>query len=69
LDISYADAKQEVFYLTVVVEDETGTRTVISGEERHKSDGGGTVEVEGLGNGTITIIFDSKVVMTKSVVF
>jgi len=69
LDISYADAKQEVFYLTVVVEDDSGTRTVISGEERHKSDGEGTIEVEGLGNGTITIIFDDKVVMTKSVVF
>jgi eukaryotic-like serine/threonine-protein kinase len=69
LDISYADAKQEVFYLTVVVKDDSGTRTVISGEERHKSDGGDTIEVEGVGNGTITIIFDEKVVMTKSVVF
>jgi eukaryotic-like serine/threonine-protein kinase len=69
IDISYADAKQEVFYLTVVVKDETNTRTVISGEERHKSDGGETLDVEGLGNGTITVIFDDKVVMTKSVVF
>jgi serine/threonine-protein kinase len=69
LDISYADAKQEVFYLTVVVKDDAGTRTVISGEERHKSDGGGTIEVEGVGNGTITVVFDDKVVMTKTVVF
>lgn len=69
IDVSYGDAKQEVFYLTVVVEDQAGTRTVISGEERHKSDGSETVDVEGVGEGTITIIFDSKVVMTKSVVF
>ena len=69
IDISYADAKQEVFYLTVVVKDDVGTRTVISGEERHKSDGGGTIEVEGVGNGTITVVFDDKVVMTKTVVF
>jgi len=69
LDITYADAKNEIFQLTVIVADESGTRTVISKEERHKSNGGETIQVEGLGNGTITVIFDDKVVMTKSVVF
>lgn len=69
LDISYAAAKQEVFYLTVVVTDSSGTRTVISNEQRHKSDGGGTINVEGVGSGTITIIFDDEVVKTQAVEF
>lgn len=68
-DISYDDAKQEVFYLTVVVSDSDGTRTPISKEQRHKSDGSGTIEVEGVGTGTVTVLFDDVVVMTKKVEF
>ena len=69
LDISYAQAQQEVFLLTVKVNDQQGTRTVISNESRNKSDGSGTVEVEGLGSGTITVYFDGTLVMTKPVEF
>ena len=68
-DISYDDAKSEVFYLTVVVSDSDGTRTPISREQRHKSDGSGTVEVEGVGTGTVTVLFDDVVVLTKKVEF
>ncbi len=69
LDISYAQAQQEVFSLTVKVQDLQGTRTVISGETRNKSAGSGTVDVEGLGSGTITVYFDGVLVMTKPVEF
>ena len=69
LNIDYSKAKQEVFYLTVVVDDDDGTRTVISNEQRQKSDGSGTVDIEGTGAGTITVLFDDVVVMTKSVEF
>lgn len=69
IDIDYSEAAQEVFYLTVIVSDDAGTRTVVSNEQRHKSDGSGTVDVEGVGSGTITIIFDGEVVDTKAVEF
>jgi serine/threonine-protein kinase len=69
IDIDYSAAQQEIFYLTVIVSDNAGTRTVISNEQRHKSDGTGTVDVEGVGTGTITIIFDDEVVDTKTVEF
>lgn len=69
LDISYAQAQQEVFSLTVKVKDLQGTRTVISGESRNKSAGSGTVDVEGLGSGSVTIYFDGVLVMTKPVEF
>jgi eukaryotic-like serine/threonine-protein kinase len=69
LNVSYAEASAEVFYLTAVVTDQAGTRTVISKEERHKSAGNGTVEVEGLGSGVVKIYFDNKLVMTQTVEF
>lgn len=69
LPISYDQAQQEVFSLTVKVKDQLGTRTAISGESRNKSAGSGTVEVEGLGSGTITIYFDGVLVITKQVEF
>lgn len=69
VDISYSKAKQEIFYLTVTVSDSNGTRTVISGEQRQKSDGGETVNISGTGSGTITVIFDDETVMTQKVTF
>ncbi|HPR24333.1 MAG TPA: hypothetical protein PLM92_03990, partial [Bacillota bacterium] len=69
VDMSYSKAKQEIFYLTVTVSDSNGTRTVISGEQRQKSDGGETVNISGTGSGTITVIFDDETVMTKKVSF
>jgi len=69
LDISYAQAQQDIFSLTVKVKDQQGTRTVISNEPRNKSDGSGTVNVEGLGSGTVTVYFDGVLVMTKPVEF
>jgi len=67
--VSYSKAENEVFYMTVTVSDDNGTRTVISNKQRKKSDSGETIEVTGTGSGTVTVIFDGETVMTKHVTF
>jgi len=69
LYVDYDDAKQEVFYMTVTVSDDNGTRNVVSNEQRAKSDGGETLTIKGTGTGTITVIFDDKTIMKKNVDF
>jgi len=69
LYIDYSDADQEVFYMTVTVSDDNGTRNVVSNAQRKKSDEGETLKVKGTGTGTITVIFDDSTVMKKSVDF
>lgn len=69
LTIPYDQAQQQVFKLTVKVQDQLGTRTVINEETRNKSAGSEKIEVEGLGSGTITVYFDKVLVITQPVEF
>ncbi len=67
--ISYEHANNQVFYLTVTVTDASGTRTIISNQQRIKDSGGETVNVAGIGKGSVTVIMDGNVVMKKNVNF
>lgn len=69
LYVDFADAKDEVFYVTITVSDDRGTRNVVTNDQKKKSDGGETFEILGTGKGSITVIFDDETVMTKSVNF
>lgn len=59
LYVDFASAQNEVFNLTVVVSDESGTHNILSNAQRMKADGGGTVTLSGQGKGTVTVIFDT----------
>ncbi|WP_206458950.1 Stk1 family PASTA domain-containing Ser/Thr kinase [Anaerovorax sp. IOR16] len=69
LTISYSDAKNPIFWLTVIVSDENGVSTPISREQRDKNDGSSIVSVSGEGKGTITVMFDNEVVQRLNVDF
>ncbi len=69
LTVDYAKAVNEVFYLTVVVSDESGVKTIINREQRFKSDGSDILSLTGDGVGTVKVIFDNDVVMEKNVDF
>jgi serine/threonine-protein kinase len=69
LDIDYSRAENQVFYLTVTVNDETGTYNVISREQRIKDNGSEILSLSGTGRGSVTVIFDDTVVMQKTVDF
>lgn len=67
--IDYGKANNEVFYLTVVVSDESGVRTIINREQRIKSDGSEILSLNGDGVGSVKVIFDNDVVVEKDVDF
>jgi eukaryotic-like serine/threonine-protein kinase len=67
--ISFADAPKPTFFLTVKVKDQMGTRTIINHESRNQSAGSESVDIEGLGSGTITVLFNDTVVITQPVEF
>lgn len=67
--VDYSEAEGEVFFLTVTVSDSTGTFNIISKEQRFKEDGSEDVVISGSGKGTVTVLFNEKVVMKKSVNF
>lgn len=69
LTVDYSKASNEVFYLTVVVSDESGVKTIINREQRIKSDGSEILSLTGDGAGTVKVIFDNDVVMEKNVDF
>lgn len=69
ITINYDLATNQVFYLTVTVTDSSGTRTVISNQQRIKDSGSETVNVAGIGKGSVTVIMDGNVVMKKNVNF
>ena len=69
LYIDYADAVNDVFYLTVTVSDDDGTRNVISNAQRQKEKEGETLKIKGTGKGTITVVFDNDTVMRRNVDF
>ncbi len=69
LTIDFGRANNEVFYLTVVISDESGVRTIINREQRIKSDGSEILSLNGDGAGTVKVIFDNDVVLEKNVNF
>ncbi len=69
LTIDYGAAKGPVFFLTVIVSDEQGFRTILSGVERIKDSGSETITISGQGQGKVQVIFDNDVVMTKNIDF
>ena len=69
LDIDYGPAKNLVFFITVTVSDENGTRNIFTREQRLKEDGSEIVSISGKGQGTVTVLFDNDVVMKKSINF
>ena len=62
-EIPFDWAENEVFYMTITISDDNGTRNVVSNMQCHKRDGYYTLTVEGKGKGTITVVFDKKVVI------
>lgn len=70
IDIPFDQAQQEVFFMTVVVSDDSGVNTPIDWQEEHKTDGSKTISLSGTGeNGTVQVIFDKDNVMNFSVNF
>lgn len=69
LDVDYGKANNEVFYITVVISDEDGVRTVINRSSRFRSELSEVLTLTGKGAGTIKVIFDNDVVMERSVDF
>jgi serine/threonine-protein kinase len=69
IDIPYNLATSYPFNLTVKVEDQLGSRYIINNEPRTEADAPEEVSVDGLGSGTITVLFDGVPVLTQSVEF
>lgn len=69
LEVDYSMAKNEVFFITVAVTDASGTFNLISREQRFKADGQESIVLSGKGKGTVTVLFDSEVVLKKAVNF
>ena len=69
LTVDFSNAKNEVFYMTVVISDESGVRTIINREQMIKSDGSQILSLSGDGVGTVKVLFDNDVVLEKSVNF
>jgi len=67
--VDYEAAQNEVFWITVTISDESGTHNMITRAQRIKADGGETVYLEGVGEGSITVIFDNDVVAEYNVNF
>ncbi|MBO5666417.1 MAG: PASTA domain-containing protein, partial [Firmicutes bacterium] len=68
-EISFDAAKNETFFLSVVVSDANGVSTPIKQRESYKVDESEMISVAGVGQGTIQIIFDNNVVQQLSVNF
>lgn len=69
LTVDFSKANNEVFYLTVVISDESGVRTIINREQRFKSDVSEILSLTGDGVGTVKVIFDNDVVLEKNLNF
>lgn len=69
LDVDYSDAKNLVFFITVTISDESGTRNIYTRDQRLKEDGSEVLSLTGTGQGTVTVLFDNEVEMKKNVNF
>ena len=68
IKVPFAEAANEVFYMSVAITDENGTR-ITPKEECHKSDNSKTIYVEGTGSGDVKVYFDDVEVMSLKVNF
>jgi serine/threonine protein kinase len=69
LTVDFSKANNEVFYMTVIISDESGVRTLINKEQKIKSDGSQILSLTGDGVGTVQVSFDNDVVIEKDVNF
>lgn len=69
LYVDFTQADNEVFYMTITVSDSRGTRNIYSKAQKRRSDEGETVTIRGKGRGKVTVIFDNKIILRKSVDF
>ncbi|QAT43189.1 Stk1 family PASTA domain-containing Ser/Thr kinase [Aminipila luticellarii] len=69
LNIDFSDAKNLVFFLTVTVSDESGTRNIFTRDQRLKEQGSEELSLTGTGQGTVTVLFDNEVALKKNVNF
>lgn len=69
LTVDYSNVKNDTIFLTVVVTDETGTNTIINGQQRTKDMGSEVITFSGQGKGNVRVIFDNDIVMEKAVDF
>ena len=69
LYVDFSSATSDVFYLTITVSDDNGTRSPVSGVQKKKSEGGESYDIKGTGSGTITVLFDGKTVKRYNVDF
>ena len=71
IDVNLEDAPgdDEIVYLTISVNDEDGAHNVISDRKMNRKDGTITVNVEGKGKGTITVILNGSAVDRRNVDF
>ncbi|MCL1810597.1 MAG: Stk1 family PASTA domain-containing Ser/Thr kinase, partial [Clostridiales bacterium] len=68
LVLNYDDlAENQVFFLTVTISDEEGTKNLFTEQQRIKDNLGETVVLTGKGAGTVTVIVDGQVAMKKNV--
>lgn len=66
--VPFAEATNEVFYMSVAVTDENGTR-ITPKQECHKSDNSKIIYIEGTGKGEMKVYFDDVEVMSMKVDF
>lgn len=71
VDVNLDDAPgdDEIVYLTISVNDDNGAHNVISDRKMNRKDGTVTVNVEGKGKGTITVILNGSAVDRRNVDF
>lgn len=68
IKVPFANAANEVFYMSVAVTDENGTR-ITPKQECHKSDNSKVIYIEGTGKGELKVYFDDVEVMSTKVNF
>ena len=68
IKVPFANAANEVFYMSVAVTDENGTR-ITPKQECHKSDNSKVIYIEGTGQGEMKVYFDDVEVMSTKVNF
>ena len=70
LEIIYAAiADNQVFFLTVALTDDDGTRNIIANQQRIRDDVSEIITLTGTGEGTVTIIVDGNAVVRRNVNF
>jgi len=70
IEINYSNlVENQVFFMTVTVSDDEGTRNIFTEQQRIKDDLSEIVTFSGTGTGTVTVIIDGQIVMRRNVDF